>query len=67
MDVHREEYEAFCHDCMVVSFMPRAAFNDLKAMASDFDGDEDAFAESVIVPKMGRRAYRAAKKQPSTL
>jgi len=63
MDVHRCEYEAYCHDCMIVAFMPRAAFNDLKAMAAEFDGDEDAFAESVSLPKMGRRAYRAAKQE----
>lgn len=63
MDINREEYEAFCHDCMIVVGMPRSAFNDLKAMAADFEGDEDAFAESVIVPDMARRAYHAARKE----
>lgn len=63
MDVHREEYEAFCHKCMIVVGMPRAAYNDIKAEALDFNGDEDAFAATWIVPNMARRAYRAAKVQ----
>ena len=65
MDIHRDEYEAFCHECMVVAFMSRAAFNDIKAMAVDFSGDENAFAATISLPHMARRAYRAAKKEAS--
>ena len=62
MRVCREEYEAFCDDCMIVAWMPRAAFNDLKAEATTFEGTEDEFATSFTVPNMARRAYRAARR-----
>ncbi|HUW95969.1 MAG TPA: hypothetical protein VMW58_09280 [Anaerolineae bacterium] len=62
MRVYREECEAFCDDCMIVVFMRRAAFNDLKAEAATFEGTEDEFATSCIVPNMARRAYRAARR-----
>ena len=65
MDVHREEYEAFCHSCMIVAGMPRAIYNDLKKAAAGHDGDEDSFINTIMegygVRDVARRAFRKAK------
>ena len=64
MRIAEDEFCAYCDVCMIVAFMPRMAFNSLKAETLKFTGTEDEFAvEYDVMPNMARRAYRSAKRR----
>ena len=61
----RDHLGLTCSGPHYYAFMPRAMYNDLKNMARTFEGDEDAFAATLMddsyVRDMARRAFRKAK------
>ena len=63
MRIAEDEFCAYCDYCMIVKFMPRMAFNSIKAWAIEFTGSEDEFVAECIFPEMARRAYRSARRK----
>ena len=63
MRIKEDEFCAYCDHCMILKFMPRMAFNSLKAEAMKFTGTEGEFAADFDGLDMARRAYRAAKRK----